>query len=481
MRAAQAKRGVQVSLQAQPRVESRAESRVESNAPLSRLAGIGLRVGITSLFVVVPRLFVDVELHGIKHDTRAPRTYFAITHKRDLDSMAPLPAIVWHGGWSRLASSLRFAMRADSFEPGFLSRVVRRPAWFSRALHPLSVAAVLGLVGVHPLIGIHTRPAESWIRDVLAADGDLRAGDVLAPAALQEMARATGEPAACIGQSRLSRVLAWRSARHLPLLSGPDLLAGMVRRRAERRALAAAKARLAEMAAWIGAGGSIYSAPEGGFSPDGRLGVITAGFHRLLRAAPADTQVVPIAIVYDFMTARRMRMFVDLAPALARASELPSRELDARLCDAWRRAARFTCTQLGAAFLVERSQSADPTFSEAELATAIDERAAELAAAGRHVDVRLLEPTGVKRATAAFLAYAARHGVAERAGAGRWRATPGELEFTVAPGEVGYPRWPLAYAWNEYRDLLSLDPTSNTRPVAGQVATRSTTAQWRGC
>ncbi len=462
-----------MSLQVQPQVEFGVGSRMRSSAPLARLAGVGLRLGLTSLFAVAPRLFVDVELHGIEHDTRAPRTYFAITHKRDLDSMAPLPGIVWHGGWRRIARDLHFAMRADSFEPGFLSRVVRRPAWFSRALHPLSVALVLDLVGVHPLIGIHTRPAESWIRDVLAAEGDLRASDVLAPVALQVLARAAGEPAERIGQSRLPRVLAWRSTRHLPLLSGPDLLAGMVRRRAERRAVAAAKARLAEMAEWLRAGGSIYSAPEGGFSTHGRLGPITAGFHRLLRTAPSDTRVVPIAIVYDFMTARRMRMLVDFAPALTRASELPSRELDARLRDAWRRAARFTCTQLGAAFLVERGQSADPAFGEAELATAVAERAQTLAAAGRHVDARLLAPAGVRRAAAAFLAYAVRHGVAERAGAGRWRATPGELEFAVAPGEVGYSRWPLAYAWNEYRELLSLE-AANPSPVLPSRSTEPT-------
>src|SRR5262245_54008799 len=104
--------------QMQSRVQSPVESRMKASAPLSRLVGVGLRMGIAGLFVIVPPLFVDVELHGIEHDTRAPCTYFAITHKRDLDSIAPLSAIVSRGGWGRLVGRLRFAMRADSFEPG---------------------------------------------------------------------------------------------------------------------------------------------------------------------------------------------------------------------------------------------------------------------------------------------------------------------------------------------------------------------------
>jgi hypothetical protein len=440
---------------------------MKSRAPLSALAGISLRAGIAGLFAVAPRLFIDFELRGLEHDICAPRTYFAITHKRDLDSIAPLPPLIWHGGWGRLARDLRFAMRADSFEPGFLSRVVRQPAWFSHVLHSLSVGRVLDLIGVHPLQGWATRPAESWIRDVLAAEGDLRAAETLAPAALKALADATGEPAARIGDYRLSRLLAWRYTRRLPLLAGPDLLSGVARRGAERRAVATAKTQVAAMADWLRRGGSLYSAPEGGFSLDGRLSRITSGFHRLLRAAPAETRIVPIAVVYDFMATRRMRMFVDLAPAIERAAELPPRELDAQLYRAWRRAARFTCTQLGAGFLVERGQSADPLFTEGELAATLTQRAQALAAAGRHADARLLAPGGARRRAASFLAFAAKRGYAQPEKSGVWRATPGELDFTVAPGEVGYSRWPLAYAWNEYRDLLALDPASAALPFAG--------------
>ncbi len=398
-----------------------------------------------------------MEVHGLEYDTVAPSTYFAISHKRDLDSMAPLPVLLAHGGWPRLARDLHFAMRADGFEPGFLSRTVRSPAWLSRMLPWLAVGPILRLVGDHPLVGFQARPGESWLRDVLHAEGDLRAGDVLASEALRELADAVGEPAARLAEKRLSRLLAWRYTHALPLLCGPSFLADEVRRPAERRAIDAAKAALADVADWLTRGGSIYSAPEGRFTPDGRLSPITSGFHRLLRAAPSQTRVVPLALMYDFMTTGRMRMFVDLAPPIEDAPTLPRRELAARLHERWRRAARFTTTQLGAGFLVERGMAENPVFTLDELASAIERQARALSDAGRHVDARLLAPGGPRRLASRFLAYCARRGVAQPAGAGRYRAAPGEMEIVVAPGEVGYPRLPLAYAYNEYRDLMSLD------------------------
>lgn len=444
--------------------------------PLPSFLGVILRLGITGLFAVVPRLFVDLEVRGLDYDACTPATYFAISHKRDLDSIAPLPALLAHGGPRRLARDLHFAMRADGFEPGFLSRTVRSPAWLSRALHALAVGPVLWLVGDHPLVGFQARPAESWLRDVLRAEGDLRAGDVLALDALLALADAIGEPAERLQERHLSQLLAWRYTSSLPLLCGPAFLADDVRRRAERRAIDAAKAALADVADWLARGGSVYSAPEGRFTPDGKLSPITSGFHRLLRAAPVQTRVVPIALTYDFMTTGRafgrMCMFVDLAPAITDAPALPRRELDARLRDGWLRAARFTMTQIGAGFLVERGQSEDPTFALDELVAAVEREARALAEIGRHVDARLLTPNGPRHLAECFLAFCVHHGAALPQAGDRWRAVPGTLEIVVEPGEVGYPRHPLAYAYNEYRDLLSLEQAASCEESSREESSR---------
>ncbi|HEX6800240.1 MAG TPA: hypothetical protein VF116_21180 [Ktedonobacterales bacterium] len=417
-------------------------------------AAVGGRLALAGTFVAATHLLYDIELHGLEHDAGLPRTYFAITHKRDLDSVAPVPLILAHRGWSALAGDVRFAMRADSMERGFLARMVLRPRWFSRLLRPIGVGPVLRGVGIYPIYSLRIRPAEEWLREALWADGGGTVGEWLAPAFVAHLASAVGDDPARLAEAPVARLLAWRY--HLPLQDyiGQEIFAGAARRRAERRAIEAVKRTLAEQAEWLWQGGSIYSAPEGKFSPDGHFSPITGGFHRVLRAAPAETRIVPVAITYDYMTTGRTRMFIDLAPAIERAPSLAPRAFDTALRDSWRQAACFHCTLLGAEFLAER---AGATFTTDELTQDIHRRARALLAAGRHVDERLHSPRGARHRARGFLAYARRHELVRpaRDRDGRWDVLPPRPMPPVPLGGVGYPLAPLAYARNELEEMLA--------------------------
>ncbi|MFI5273420.1 MAG: hypothetical protein ACHQ4H_10360 [Ktedonobacterales bacterium] len=415
------------------------------------------RLALAVGFAAVTHLLYDIEISGIEHDSGAPRTYYAITHRRDLDSIAPVPLIVAHRGWSGLSGDLRFAMRADSLERGFLARVLPRPRWLSHVLRRLSVGPVLRSVGVFPIESLRISPAERWLRAALANDGDALASQALAPAFVARLAHVAGDDAAALARQRLSWLLRWRYHLALQAYSGPELFAGEAKRRAERRAVAAVKRTLADQAEWLWQGGSLYSAPEGKFSPDGHFSPITGGFHRVLRAAPAETRVVPLAIMYDFMTAGRLRVVVDLAPAITRAPGLPPRELDACLRRAWRDAATLTCTHLASGWLARRASAAPGSarFTARELARAVYEQAHALAATGRHVDARLLAPAGVRRRTRAYLTYAARHGYVRAVDGGQWEVLPAPPMPRVALGAAGYRIAPLPYALNELEELLA--------------------------
>src|SRR5207302_4372667 len=110
--------------------------------------------------------------------------------KLDFDSMAPIPPILLRRGWRAVAGDVRFAMRSDSFTRGFLSRVVRRPAWFVRVLRPFSVRPVVRGLGVMPLHEVRMRPLEEWLRDCLPLTPDAVAANVLAPPIIAELAAA---------------------------------------------------------------------------------------------------------------------------------------------------------------------------------------------------------------------------------------------------------------------------------------------------
>src|SRR5262249_51125893 len=275
--------------------------------------------------------------------------------------------------------------------------------WLSWLLRPISVGAILRGVGVHPIQDLHLRPGETRLREALHAEGNVPAGTLLTPAFLAEIAALTGEAPDRLAALPLSRLLTWRFHAALQPHYGPEICSGAARRRVEQRTLVAAKAYLADIAAWLWKDGSLYNAPEGRLSPDGRLSRITAGLHRVLRAGPPDTRVLPIAVVYDFMTARRPRIFVDLAPAIKEAPSLPPHALDARLRKAWLHAARSPPTQPASGFLRGRASPADATFDRHELATTLHERAGELAAAGRRVDQRLLRPGVARTLAGAYL------------------------------------------------------------------------------
>src|SRR5262249_37250140 len=199
----------------------------------------------------------------------------------------------------------------------------------------------------------------------------------------------------------LSGLLTWRFHASLQAYYGPEIFTVEARRRAERRTVESAKDYLAGIAAWLWQGGSLYNAPEGRLSPDGRLSRITSGLHRVLHRSPPDTRILPIAVVYDFMTARRPRIFVDLAPAIERAPELPPRELDARLRNAWLRAARFTASQMASGYLMDQARAPSTAFTRAELAGVLSVQARRLAEIGRNVDTRLLEEDRVLRSAQA--------------------------------------------------------------------------------
>jgi predicted ATP-dependent serine protease len=123
---------------------------------------------------------------------------------------------------------------------------------------------------------------------------------------------------------------------------------------------------------------------------------------------------------------------------------------------AWLRSARFTCTQLGAAFLVRRAQNArmgaEP-FTLDECTDTIAAEARALVEQGRQVDRRLLTTRGARERVRGFLAFAAQRGYIQRADRGRWRATPGDLTVNVPAWDVGYRDFPLGYAWNEYNEM----------------------------
>ena len=420
------------------------------------------RLIIAGAFWIAVRLSFTLEVHGLAYDTKARHTYLALLHKRDLDPIIMIPIVLFHRGWRALAGDVHFALRSDAFSPGYLAHLVQRPHWFAHLLHPISLRTVLPWLCTHPLEHIHIRPLEEWMRELLSTEGDMPARDALSPTAIQTLAAATRQSTQHVENLPISRLMSWRYEQVIQRAYGSEVLVGSIRRRAEQRLLKMVKQHLSDLSTWLESGGTLLGAPEGRLSPDGKLSPLNASLHRVLHGASRDTSIVPISIIYDFMTTRRLHIFVDFAPAIQDAPTLPTHELDAQLRAAWLRSARFTCTQLGAGFLVQKSHSGALAFTVDDLARNLHQQARDLEAAGRHVDSRLLRTSDAHKVAEGFLAYAARHGLVRPVDGCKWKSIAHEENIEVWPGEVSYDQTPLTYAMNELREMLSVDLIADT-------------------
>jgi hypothetical protein len=413
------------------------------------------RATIAGAFWVASRIFHKVEVHGVDYDSGAPRTYYGMLHKRDLDPIIIIPTVVFHRGWRGLAGDLHFGLRSDGFSPGYLGRLVMYPRWLSRALRLLSIGPVLHWLGAHPLQDL-LRPAEEWVREALLLGIDSRVGDVFTSDFIEELATVTGEHYEQIESYRLSQLLDWRYQHALQHYYGSEIFVLSMRRPLERRMITRIKESITELNIWVSSGGSLYGSPEGHLSPDGKVSPINSHLHRILRHIPSDMRIIPISIIYDFMTVGRMRIFVDFAPAIENAPLLPLHELDTRLRLAWLRSVRITSTQLASGFLLNAAREGLSAVTLDDVVDNMYHQAVSLANAGRNVDQYLLARNQTRKRALNFLAYAERHKLIHRIGKGTWTLTFNETAIQVRPREVGYDQSPLVYAWNELQDILSV-------------------------
>ena len=413
------------------------------------------RAIIASAFWLASRIFHAVEVHGVEQDSVAPRTYYGILHKRDLDPIIILPSVAFHRGWRGLAGNLHFILRSDGFTRGFLGRLVMHPRWLSRLLRLLSIGPILRWLGAHPVQDL-LRPAEEWAREALQVSADSCVGEVFTTDFIEKFAAVTGEDRQLIASSHLSHLLAWKYHYALQQYYGSEILVQSMRRPLERRMIERIKESITELNTWVSGGGSLFGSPEGHLSPDGKVSPINSGLHRILLHIPSDTSIIPISIIYDFMTVGRMRIFVDFAPPIEHASLLPSGELDAQLRQAWLQSAHITTTQLASGFLIHAKRKDQTTFTLQDMVDSIYHQALELANSGRNIDRHLLDKKRSHRRTRAFLAYAERHNLIRQVGTHTWKCTFDETPIQVGPREVGYDQSPLVYAWNELEEILSV-------------------------
>jgi hypothetical protein len=366
-------------------------------------------------------LGMRVQLFGVAehYGPPAPATLVLSTHKRDWDPILFATYGYYHRGW--LAPDGRrigFAGRSDIWDRGFLATVVgyrNWPVWVQRLLDATHFAPLANRVRAYPILRVPEYTLRQYFRVLLDEEGDVPLSAVLSLEMLQAFARredalAGGKHGRRTGPRamlRLSDALGWdyrgltnRSihTRHLTPARYAHLQ-DWLRRTIDQQ--------LETLARSMDGGETLWFAPEGAVTLDGRVMRLRSGLYTLLARARPDARVLPSNVTYDFMTnKRRMIACLAVGPEL-REARYPDRAEQAReVGQALALQTVVTMSQLGSRCLLACLENQTGLFTPQAEAPRLLAQARRLARQGAWVQRDLLTARGLRRRLRAFVAYA---------------------------------------------------------------------------
>jgi 1-acyl-sn-glycerol-3-phosphate acyltransferase len=363
-----------------------------------------------------------VELYGVAehYGPPAPATLILAAHKRDWDPIMFAAYGYYHRGWLAPDSWRRhaFAGRADVWEPGFLATVIgykNWPLWMQWLLDHVSFAPIANRMRGYPILRVPEYTLREYLRSVLRDEGDLPLNAVLSEEAIRSIARLDerlhrskkGRPSDEQCPQHVSDILGWKyrliTSRRVHIES---LAAGRYERLRERlRALV--DQQLEALARAMDSGDTLWFAPEGAVTLDGKIMRLRGGLQTLLARARPDVRVLPSTVTYDFMTNhRRMIACLAVGPELKGLRDLDRAELSQRVSPALARQTTVTMSQLGSARLLAHLAEQHPLFQPEKELPILAAETRRLASLGAWVQRDLLTERGLRRRLRAFLAYA---------------------------------------------------------------------------
>jgi hypothetical protein len=412
----------------------------------TRLAQLALA---TSCYIAI-RLRYDVQATGLDRYHRASSELFIAAHRRDPD---PLVLASFLLPWFPRVFDRRpivNVIREDGMRPGFLSTVVgykRWPEWTQRALYGINVGPVLRLFGAYPVVRVHEYTLEDLFRDLLEDGENPRLGTLLEEAALAEFSALGQRPAAGL---TVREALNWRYRPLLRRLIHDVPLLKEQRAIMKRRLRQRVVRQLDTLATFLQNGATMWFAPEGRVSLDGRICPIRSGLYAILRKAPPDMLCLPMNCVYEFMTTGRHRLFVTIGPHLPGLPQMSRYELAQQVRRTLASLATVTVQHLGSRALLRTatmgSQAINLIAWEEEMRTA----GAHFRELGAAVDPRIFNRPALRKRIREYLRYCQRLGLV-RPIDHEWYAV--DSKRILANKETTFWDNPVRYCANELADL----------------------------
>ncbi|MFW6421481.1 MAG: hypothetical protein ACOCZX_01475 [Candidatus Bipolaricaulota bacterium] len=423
-----------------------------------RLIGILFRAGL--------RPFYDVEVKGLGNYSETPSTLIVANHKRDLDSILLASLFHFHRDLLRPGKPISFMGSKSLFEPGFLGTWLNAPEFVRKILVFIPLDRILRGLNAYPIGNLEFRsiPTHEALRLIAKRDGNCKIREIITEDSMDRVAdRLSLETPEMRIKDYLDQKAYPRKKIKLQWLRKP------YRKTLKRNTLELVKAQLGTFVKLLNEGGILYITPEGQLSTNGLLGPLKDSLLILIEETDPTITVTPTNITYDFMTAGKARIFVNVGEEMKDFSGLSQKQKKKSIRRSILELTTVTMSQLGSNQLVRLVENETLRISEDSLQERVLEKLECLKDEDLFFDERLLDTRKAARRWELFLEYCLREEILTPESGGKLAIDP-ELGYDSSASDrlnrderIGYKQDPVRYCNNELSALSQIDLVSLPR------------------
>jgi hypothetical protein len=245
----------------------------------------------------------------------------------------------------------------DIFEQGFLAKIAPFPQWVRRRLNSFNIDSTMRSLHAYPLRGIPERTVKEILTEVREIFGNCEIDRILKSKwseKFQIHARTVGENEKLL---RLNDIMHWNFREiwcqpgRINMLQGKEIQEVMQKRWRE-----VIDKQLSWFVKILDRGGILFLAPEGTLSPDGKLCRVRDALHRLIWGTKTPLHILPINITYDFMTPKKMPIFLNVGQEIDGVENLSRAGLDALVRSRILSLSIITFSQLASFYLWQKAK-----------------------------------------------------------------------------------------------------------------------------
>ncbi len=407
---------------------------------------------VATAFHIGIRSSCRVEIIGLKNYTGSPSTLVVSNHKRDLDMLLIGPALHFGNSFPRPLVRPYFAARDDEFAPSFLATYYNLPQWLSRMLlYRLDISSVMYAFRAHPMPQAYAATTNQALREVLQMEGNVEIGTVAQEGWLKRCADSLEIQLSILKSMTIKDLMNWHYLKVLRQKADSSMLQGRLCRRMRLFRGRAIRKQLEYFAELLSRGKTMFLAPEGDLSPDGRLCPIRGSLYRLVNMSRKTVKILPMNISYDYMTTGRIKAFLNIGREIPDTKGLSKAELEHLVKDSLLSLGMVTMSQIGSHSLYHEATQGNDTLIEESWQRQLAILVQKAEKIGLAVDRALLEERGFSRNFKDFVRYCLRKGHITTVSPGRLQINRERILDTCTPG---YSQNPVYYCHNEFSALL---------------------------